>query len=374
VAERVLKVILDIVPKANNAFQKALGIGAGGASKIPPLAQAAQQKDTSKYLGQITDKFSSMTKEIAKLNVAIRPELVEKQANLEIKLAKARADQEKAVAKAIDRQKREQTFGAGRFGAVLSHLPGAATGAGVAGKLGLNKQFGGSVGAVLGVAGLTIGAVVAATTAVVGAGFGAVGSRSPETMERFERVFSDATAIVGDAFVPLMEVATDEMRFFADVLATITPTAQEVRDGLAPLRSSLSELHESVMPLIPLMTATVKFAVEHLVNQLKFTADALGWFVSRIGGYNLPGVVPLKSSVGAAATGAHYTSGEQIARTAYAAAFASGASRTAAEKTAEATEKTAEQTSSIADTLLDILVLMSPAGGNRIVANAIRGH
>ena len=74
------------------------------------------------------------------------------------------------------------------------------------------------------------GEIAGVVPGVVAGGIAAVGARSPATMERFERALLDVTAVIGETFTPILEVVTEGVKLFGDVLASILPDASEMRE------------------------------------------------------------------------------------------------------------------------------------------------
>lgn len=342
---RLLRVLLEVVPKSTNAFQKALGAdgASGGLSRLATQGPGGStDRDRSKNLQALTNDWSNMHKEIAKLNLAMRPDLVAKQVDLEIKLSKAR----EAHAKAIDKEQRERRFGTGFMGQLLSRAPGGQGGANLAEMFGLSTKLGAGLGAIGGAAGIGVGVA----GGVLAGGMAAVGTRSPATAERFERAMMDITAVIGDTFAPIMDLATDGLRLFGDVLASILPTAGEMREVLQPLFGSLQEMREAITPIAPLIKDEVVSVLKGLAAAVAIAADQISIFAEGIkyASYLLPWTPssgkPLASATGMAATSASFVGGEERGRSAYAAAFAAGATRGTAEMTENNTAKTAENT------------------------------
>lgn len=308
-ADRLLRVLLEIVPKTTGAFQKALGIGGGSG------ASAATSPQASQNLSKITSGFSDMHKQIALLNTAIRPDLIAKQAALEVKLAKATADYDKA--------------------------------------LGAAKPKGGILGS-----GISGGMLLGGAAAGLAAGIATVGARSPATMEKFERALLDVTAVIGETFTPVLEIVTDGVRLFGDILLSILPDAKEMREALKPISELLARLRDSAASVTPLLKLSlmalvdaVSWAADQLVkllpdensekrramtNDEKAAADNPGyaagkWIRESLGIPSLGDALGLNkgrlaNSMGMAATPASYIGGEERGRAAYAAAFAQGKS------------------------------------------------
>lgn len=337
--------MLEVVPKSTNAFQKALGAD-GASGSLSRLATqgpgGSTDRDRSKNLESLTSNWSSMHKEIAKLNLAMRPDLVAKQVDLEIKLGKAR----EAHAKAIEKEQRERRFGTGLMGQFLSRAPGGQAGANLAEMFGMSTKLGAGLGVAGGAAGIGLGVA----GGVLAGGLASVGARSPATVERFERAMMDVTAVIGDMFAPVMDLATDGVRLFGDVLASILPTAGEMREVIQPLFGTLQEMRESLAPIAPLIKGAVISALKELAAAVSVAADTISLFSEVlkydpiIGSLLNNSSKNLESSVGMAATGASFVGGEERGKAAYAAAFAAGATRGTAELTENNTAKTAENT------------------------------
>lgn len=332
--DRLLKVVLDIVPKSTNAFTKALG-GGGGVTggKISPQA-------TSEALGKVTDGFSKLHKELNLLNTAIRPDLIKKQADLELRQDAAQRKYDKALYQAK--------------------------------------------GGFLGAAGRGIAAhPFAAAGGVLAGGMAAVGARSPATMERFERALLDTTAVIGDTFAPVMDLASEGIRLFGDFLASVLPDANEMREILKPLQEGLKDLRSVLTQVAPTIKDILVVALEGFGVALMAAGEVLKLFTidseaelerlksakekawynpsrgaqfgdsqefldKQIAKYErIVAGGGLKNSRGMAATSASYVGGEERGKAAYAAAFAGGAVE-AAMRTADNTERIARATEKLA--------------------------
>jgi len=68
------------------------------------------------------------------------------------------------------------------------------------------------------------------------------GKVSPAHAERMALAIDDTSAVIGRAFLPVMEVMTDTLRGFGDVMATIIPSSDEMRSVLEEIKPSLYEM------------------------------------------------------------------------------------------------------------------------------------
>src|SRR3984957_20952683 len=68
-------------------------------------------------------------------------------------------------------------------------------------------------------------------------------------MERFQLALDDTQAVIGRMFVPVLELATDGVRMIGDTLASILPSADEMRTALLPFKDAFKDLGDTLAPL-----------------------------------------------------------------------------------------------------------------------------
>lgn len=69
---------------------------------------------------------------------------------------------------------------------------------------------------------------------------------SPAVFKQFQVAIEDVQGVIGQRFVPVLEVMTDFVRLFGDVLHTILPDIQTMRAMVAPIRMFFSALREEL--------------------------------------------------------------------------------------------------------------------------------
>jgi hypothetical protein len=150
------------------------------------------------------------------------------------------------------------------------------------------------------------------------------GKASPVQMERFQMALDDAQAVAGRMFVPVLELATDGMRLFGDVLASILPSADEMRTVLAPIKDAFNDLRDGLAPMAPVLRELIKFSIQGAAAILKLSIT-LNPFIKILGALGrLSGAAPLETSVGAAQKPAQFMSVDAYIRQSYAAAASMG--------------------------------------------------
>jgi hypothetical protein len=147
---------------------------------------------------------------------------------------------------------------------------------------------------------------------------------SPATMTLFTHALEDAQAVVGHAFVPVLELMTDVIRLGADALANFLPSADEVRAAMADVKAAFAELRTELGPLMQEFGPFIRQAIVSSIKILGGTmadmarlagiaAKALAWLFSPL--RDISGMLgmdnSLRSSVGAAARNAQFQSADQ---------------------------------------------------------------
>lgn len=145
---------------------------------------------------------------------------------------------------------------------------------------------------------------------------------SPMTFDVWTKRLADVQGVIGRAFVPVLEVLTDAIRLFGDVLANILPSASEVRGALSSMRSVFATVAKDIRDLMAQIGPDIR---EMFINALKqaaywlaVVARALGTLVQRLTA-TYKGMVGEKkegprTAFGAAATPARITSFDEYQR------------------------------------------------------------
>lgn len=69
---------------------------------------------------------------------------------------------------------------------------------------------------------------------------------SPSRFKLFQMAVEDVQAVIGQSFLPVLDMMRASIRLFGDVLATILPSTGEIDDALGMFRASLYELFETI--------------------------------------------------------------------------------------------------------------------------------
>lgn len=170
---------------------------------------------------------------------------------------------------------------ADRLGAALeeagsSGISGKTFGALVGGSEGISGIIGatGELGVALGAAGIAIGAFTKVLDQIINL----AGAANPVLLQMFNDVLSDINAVIGQALVPILQLVTEAVRFFADVLATLIPSAADIRHVMEPMfvifeawKEVIKELTFAIKPIIDLFMELWKMLSEIAVTFLKGT-------------------------------------------------------------------------------------------------------
>jgi hypothetical protein len=146
---------------------------------------------------------------------------------------------------------------------------------------------------------------------------------NPATFTLFQHAVEDVQGVIGQRFLPVLELMTEGVRLVGDVLQTILPTGEQVRVAIGNIRSLFGDLGDKFGDI----ASTLGPAIRHvLIGGLYMLAGAvyfvtaplivltntlhdLGTVVERFTGLNLmPGT---ESSMGAAARPAHFSDSDQ---------------------------------------------------------------
>ncbi|MDE2103621.1 MAG: hypothetical protein KGL39_40660 [Patescibacteria group bacterium] len=139
---------------------------------------------------------------------------------------------------------------------------------------------------------------------------------SPGIYKRYQIALEDAQAVIGQAFLPILQHMTNAVRWFGDVLANVLPSAQEVRDALAPIAPLFADIATDLKQIAVDAGPGIR---EFLIANLKLLTAALYALILPIKALIYPiqllkqllgqgGEVGPRSSVGAAARPAHFAS------------------------------------------------------------------
>jgi hypothetical protein len=135
---------------------------------------------------------------------------------------------------------------------------------------------------------------------------------SPGQATMFELAVKDVQGVIGQTFLPLMEMMRDGIRLFGDTLANILPSSQEVWEALKELRGAFQELQDSLRNTLtevgPVVRDVLIGALKTLAGVMaavaRATKDLVGWFggfFKNIREWMGLGKGELRTSVGASA-------------------------------------------------------------------------
>jgi hypothetical protein len=141
-------------------------------------------------------------------------------------------------------------------------------------------------------------------------------------MERFQVILDDVSGVIGQTLLPVIEVLSQAARLFGDVLASILPSADEMREALKPVSDFLEDLRDALAPIVPIIKDVLSVALKGLAEVLRQVLAPFRLLAQIIGAlFGSEDAKPLKSSQGAAARNISFTNPEQFARSVNVAAF-----------------------------------------------------
>lgn len=181
------------------------------------------------------------------------------------------------------------------FGRFLASSGGAAIGGAVAGPLGaIGGAAGGMMGGVGGAAaGIAIGGAASAVVALGKAALDAAGMLAgmveltdPATAKEWHRAMADITAVLGDIFKPMLEVATNQIRGWADILAGSGDGLKDLVSALGDVAKTAFDLFVTTLkPVLPVINIALKglaAAVNVVLWPFKKMGEAIDWVISKI--------------------------------------------------------------------------------------------
>lgn len=179
----------------------------------------------------------------------------------------------------------------------------------------------------------TVAPKVAGAVASLGASIaGIVAKANPAVAEQFNLALNDTLAVIGQALVPVLQVATQLLRLFADAMAgfsreigealgeifsALMPVFEVFVEVFARLLSVVAEVLKAVAPLIRMVAEGIKTIFDWLGRAIRFLLDLIGIEL---------GDSPLKrgASTGAAVRQASIGSVEGLIQKAQVSAFSLG--------------------------------------------------
>lgn len=230
---------------------------------------------------------------------------------LTIEQEKAQRELNKAIAEERRKQSYEQkgVIGKGLSWLGIGNRPGGADG-------------GQQAGPTQALAGLGTAAMGAVTGLIA---LRSVSLASPGAMEKFQIVMEDTAAVVGRTLTPILEIVTQAFKLIGDVLASILPSAGDMREALKPISDLFGAIREALAPIAPFIKDVLVVALKALgvvIEIILLPFKLLGKLISALfGGEDKK----LKDSTGTAARNISFTSADAHAKSVYQAAFKSGA-------------------------------------------------
>lgn len=144
------------------------------------------------------------------------------------------------------------------------------------------------------------------------------GVASPGQARMFQMVVEDIQGVIGERFLPVLELMRDGMRLFGDVLQNLLPSGREVRSVLSGLREVLAEMGDDIRDMVtrmgPAIRGTLTTGLRLLTTGLTGLATAATYALRGIepliGGLEALGLIgegEFRSSTGAAARQASFS-------------------------------------------------------------------
>lgn len=302
----------------------------------------------------VNSELQGIGKQIAVLHAKMTPEAVTKRVRLQLAQEQAQAELKRREESERKRQYKPTTF-AGHIGKALGFdvSPGNAGSQSLLGGLGKKLGLGeeatgllGGIGKALGPATAALGTALAISKTIQGifnemVGF--VSKANPLAVKRLTLVFDDMAAVIGHTLEPVIDLATHEFRAFADFLASILPSGNELRKALQPIKEGFNNLREVLADVAPYIKDALVTGIRLYGEFLKVFWGGIKKLLDLAKQFGLiKGGGRLTSSVGASAQGVGFKSPEEYAKSIYQAAFSTGK---------EPQKETAENTRGIWDTL-----------------------
>lgn len=135
---------------------------------------------------------------------------------------------------------------------------------------------------------------------------------SPGVFRTWTKALEDVQGVIGQAFVPVLEVMRDGVRLFGDVLANVLPNMSEVRAALGEFRNEFAgfgtEIRDILREIGPQIRGLVISGLQQLAHWLAVATRAAVLMAERLrqyfggaapGGTVKPSTEPLRTSFGA---------------------------------------------------------------------------
>lgn len=171
---------------------------------------------------------------------------------------------------------------------------------------------------------------------------------SPGQMQLFQMAVEDVQATIGQSFIPVLEMMRDAVRLVGDALATFLPDAAEVREALAGTRVLFDEMRVAITEMMVEAGPLVKSFFLGIVKGFGLFISGIAVIITRLSqaftalmgpirellaliGINLPKSGGIRSSVGAAARQAQFSSFDEYQRQLQLSAYSEGTSSSMAQ-------------------------------------------
>jgi hypothetical protein len=99
---------------------------------------------------------------------------------------------------------------------------------------------------------------------------------SPAAGKQLELATRDVQGVIGQSFLPVLQMMTKGIRFAGDVIATVLPSYQDVSSALSGLRGTFSEFGDTIKQLLKDVGPEMKSG---LIEGLRIGANAMSLFV-----------------------------------------------------------------------------------------------
>lgn len=236
----------------------------------PVLDVLPARKEEERYreaVNNLNQDLDRQRKHLDQLNVAMDPKMIRQRVAAQLELEKT----QKRYSEAMERERYRQTRGQGgitpggaqSLGALqgIASMFGGGMGGGISRVAGLFGNMGGGGGgagvAVAGPVGALAAGAVMAGKAILDLGKSAISASielgaiaSPAARMQFDMAYKDIQAIIGRRLVPVMNLATEGLKAFGEILTNLLPSQSQMRDVVDPLKQALKDMLEAVKPLV----------------------------------------------------------------------------------------------------------------------------
>jgi hypothetical protein len=104
------------------------------------------------------------------------------------------------------------------------------------------------------------------------------GVASPGQARLFQMTVEDVQGVIGERFIPVLELMRDGVRLFGDLLQNLLPSGSEVRNLLSNLRATMADLGDEMRDLVtrigPIFKLVIRSGISALATGLNGLATA----------------------------------------------------------------------------------------------------